>query len=190
MILFKAFKHEDIFEDKFGSSLADLFKFYQDVKKCKDKISGSEEIFYLGFREFIRLRKSNSNSPEFIMQSTKRSMRIVLSKRINELSTDLGFLATIASISPYIGLFGTVYGIMNTFISLGGGTNHASLTMMAPGIAEALVATGIGLFTAIPAMMAYNYFSTQVSKLENSYNIFLEEFYSILYRLVMLAQEQ
>jgi biopolymer transport protein TolQ len=115
------------------------------------------------------------------MEGTSRAMRVSLSREIDSLESRLPFLATTGSISPYIGLFGTVWGIMNSFIALGG-QQQATLAMVAPGIAEALIATAMGLFAAIPAVIAYNRFSHQVEKLENSYGNFMEEFSSILHR--------
>ena len=115
------------------------------------------------------------------MEGTSRAMRVSMSREIDRLESRLPFLATTGSISPYIGLFGTVWGIMNSFIALGG-QQQATLSMVAPGIAEALIATAMGLFAAIPAVIAYNRFSHQVEKLENSYGNFMEEFSSILHR--------
>ena len=118
------------------------------------------------------------------MEGAGRSMRVTMSKEVEELENQLPFLATVGSISPYIGLFGTVWGIMTSFIALGQ-VKQATLAMVAPGIAEALIATAMGLFAAIPAVMAYNRLSNQVSKLEHNYATFAEEFHSILHRQVM-----
>ncbi|PTU04395.1 Tol-Pal system subunit TolQ, partial [Pseudomonas sp. HMWF031] len=120
---------------------------------------------------------------------TYRAMRVSMSRQVEELESRLPFLATAGSISPYIGLFGTVWGIMNAFIALGE-VQQATLAMVAPGIAEALIATAIGLFAAIPAVIAYNRFSHQVEKLENSYGNFMEEFSAILHRQAVAAQAQ
>ncbi|GAL18479.1 MotA/TolQ/ExbB proton channel family protein [Vibrio maritimus] len=117
-VLKEATKESETFEDKFWSG-ADLAQIYQDVKKRKDDLSGTEEIFYSGFTEFLRLRKSNADSPAFIMEGTGRSMRVAVSREVEDLETNLPFLATVGSISPYIGLFGTVWGIMHAFIALG-----------------------------------------------------------------------
>ncbi|MBY6197394.1 protein TolQ [Vibrio hangzhouensis] len=187
-VLKEATKESDQFEDKFWSG-ADLSQIYQDVKKRKDELSGTEEIFYSGFTEFLRLRKSNADSPAFIMEGTGRSMRVAVSREVEELETSLPFLATVGSISPYIGLFGTVWGIMHAFIALGE-VKQATLAMVAPGIAEALIATAMGLFAAIPAVMAYNRLSNKVSKLEHNYATFSEEFHSILHRQAMAGREQ
>ncbi len=187
-VLSQATKDSNSFEDKFWSG-ADLSQLYQDVKKRKDDLSGTEEIFYSGFTEFLRLRKSNSDSPAFIMEGTGRSMRVAVAREVDELETNLPFLATVGSISPYIGLFGTVWGIMHAFIALGE-VKQATLAMVAPGIAEALIATAMGLFAAIPAVMAYNRLSNKVSKLEHNYATFSEEFHSILHRQAMAGREQ
>lgn len=187
-VLKEATKESETFEDRFWSG-ADLSHIYQDVKKRKDELSGTEEIFYSGFSEFLRLRKSNADSPAFIMEGTGRSMRVAVSREVEELETNLPFLATVGSISPYIGLFGTVWGIMHAFIALGE-VKQATLAMVAPGIAEALIATAMGLFAAIPAVMAFNRLSNKVSKLEHNYATFSEEFHSILHRQAMAAREQ
>ena len=167
------------FEDKFWSG-ADLTKLYNDISN-KNNIQGIETLFVAGFKEFARLRKSNINNPTMIVDSTHRAMRVALSREVDNLETHLPFMATVGSISPYIGLFGTVWGIMNSFIGLGS-VQQATLAMVAPGIAEALIATAMGLFAAIPAVMAFNRFSHKVEKLENSYGNFMEEFASILQR--------
>ena len=154
------------FEDKFWSG-ADLTKLYNEVS-ARAHIQGIESLFVAGFKEFVRLRQSQLQSPQMIVDGTHRAMRVALSREVDDLETHLPFMATVGSISPYIGLFGTVWGIMNSFIALGA-VKQATLAMVAPGIAEALVATAMGLFAAIPAVMAYNRFSHKVEKLENSY---------------------
>jgi len=167
------------FEDKFWSG-ADLSKLYNEVSS-KGAATGIESLFVSGFKEFARLRKSNINSPQAIVDGTHRAMRVALSREVDQLEVHLPFMATVGSISPYIGLFGTVWGIMNSFIALGA-VEQATLAMVAPGIAEALIATAMGLFAAIPAVMAFNRFSHHVEKLENGYGNFMEEFSSILQR--------
>lgn len=186
-ILSQATRDAEAFEDKFWSG-TDLAVLYQDVKKRKEDIMGTEEIFYSGFTEFARLRKTNSNSPDYVMEGTGRAMRVSVAREVEELETSLPFLATVGSISPYIGLFGTVWGIMHAFIALGA-VKQATLAMVAPGIAEALVATAMGLFAAIPAVMAYNRLSNTVGKLEHAYATFSEEFHSILHRQAMAGRE-
>ncbi|HHP0469846.1 TPA: protein TolQ [Vibrio harveyi] len=186
-VLSQASKDAESFEDKFWSG-TDLSQLYQKVKARKDDITGTEEIFYAGFTEFARLRKSNANSPTYIMEGTGRAMRVSVAREVDELETSLPFLATVGSISPYIGLFGTVWGIMHAFIALGE-VKQATLSMVAPGIAEALIATAMGLFAAIPAVMAYNRLSNKVSKLEHTYATFSEEFHSILHRQAMAGRD-
>ncbi|MAF76177.1 MAG: protein TolQ [Idiomarinaceae bacterium] len=172
------------FEDKFWSG-ADLNRLYQELS-ARPNVSGLASIFCAGFKEFVRLRKSNTSTTG-IVDGTYRAMRVNMSREIDELESRLPFLATAGSISPYIGLFGTVWGIMNAFIALGE-VQQATLAMVAPGIAEALIATAIGLFAAIPAVIAYNRFSHQVEKLENSYGNFMEEFSAILHRQAVAQQ--
>lgn len=167
------------FEDRFWSG-ADLSKLYNEIS-ARNKVDGIESLFVAGFKEFARLRKSNITTSNAIVDGTHRAMRVAMSREVDELEKSLPFMATVGSISPYIGLFGTVWGIMNSFIALGSAEN-ATLAQVAPGIAEALVATAMGLFAAIPAVMAFNRFSHQVEKLENSYGNFMDEFSSILQR--------
>jgi len=178
-VLRNAVQQLKTFEDKFWSG-ADLSKLYSEIS-AKSNIQGIESLFVSGFKEFARLRKSNISNPQIIVDGTHRAMRVALSREVDSLETHLPFMATVGSISPYIGLFGTVWGIMNSFIALGA-VKQATLAMVAPGIAEALIATAMGLFAAIPAVMAYNRFSHKVEKLENSYGNFMEEFSSILQR--------
>ncbi len=167
------------FEDRFWSGV-DLSKLYNEVS-ARANVSGMESLFKAGFKEFARLHKTSARSPNAVMEGTQRAMRVGLSREVERLETHLAFLATVGSISPYIGLFGTVWGIMNSFIALGA-VQQATLAMVAPGIAEALIATAIGLFAAIPAVIAYNRFSHRVEMLENSYGNFVEEFSNILHR--------
>jgi biopolymer transport protein TolQ len=167
------------FEDKFWSG-ADLSKLYNEVS-ARTAVTGIESLFVAGFKEFARLRKSNITSANAVVESTHRAMRVAMSREVDDLEKHLPFMATVGSISPYIGLFGTVWGIMNSFIAIGA-TENATLAQVAPGIAEALVATAMGLFAAIPAVMAFNRFSHKVEKLENSYGNFMDEFASILQR--------
>ncbi|MEF1218624.1 protein TolQ, partial [Photobacterium damselae] len=122
------------FEDRFWSGV-DLSQLYKEVEARKDDLTGSEQIFYAGFKEYARLHRSNGKVPEAVMEGTGRAMRVALSREVEELETNLPFLATVGSISPYIGLFGTVWGIMHAFIALGA-VKQATLAMVAPGIAE------------------------------------------------------
>lgn len=187
--LLAATKNEVLkFEDKFWSGV-DLNKLYQELSARQDRNVGLEALFVTGFKEYARLSKLNGRVPEAIMDGSYRAMRVSLSREMEKLETHLPLLATIGSTSPYIGLFGTVWGIMNSFIALGA-VENATLAMVAPGIAEALIATAMGLFAAIPAVIAYNRFSTQVDKIEMSYANFMEEFSSILHRQAYSEKEQ
>jgi biopolymer transport protein TolQ len=166
------------FDDRFWSG-GDLTQLFAQVKKAPNADSGMELIFAAGFKEYARLRNSPGADPEAVMEATHRAMRIALSRE--KLEQHLPFLATVGSTSPYIGLFGTVWGIMNAFRALAN-VSQATLQVVAPGIAEALIATAIGLFAAIPAVIAYNRYSAKVEALLNRYATFSEEFYAILHR--------
>jgi biopolymer transport protein TolQ len=168
------------FEDRFWSG-GDLTQLFSQVKKTPNASSGMEMIFVAGFKEYARLRNSPGSDPDAVMEATHRAMRIAMSREQERLERHLSFLATVGSTSPYVGLFGTVWGIMNSFRSLAT-VSQASLQVVAPGIAEALIATAIGLFAAIPAVIAYNRYSSEVDALLNRYATFAEEFYAILHR--------
>ena len=140
-----------------------------------------ERIFQSGFREFAKLRGHADIDTRFLLEGTQRAMRVAVMRELDALELQLPFLATVGSVSPYIGLFGTVWGIMNSFRGLAN-VHQATLAMVAPGISEALVATAMGLFAAIPAVIAYNRFSTDVDRLTSRYETFVEEFSSILQR--------
>lgn len=168
------------FEQKFWSGI-DLNKLYTDLTSRNKEASGLELFFTTGFREFGRLRSQPSANATAIMEGAIRSMKVAHSREIDKLETNVSWLATIGSTSPYVGLFGTVWGIMNSFIALGS-VKQATLSMVAPGIAEALVATAMGLFAAIPAVIAYNRFNNSLSRIESHYDNFIEEFSGILHR--------
>ena len=170
----------DMFEERFWSS-EDLSPLYNRITAGRYESSGMEKIFGAGYKEFSRLQKQESIDPEAVLDGAQRSMRIAMNKEVDHLETNLSFLATVGSTSPYIGLFGTVWGIMNSFQALGT-VQQATISMVAPGISEALVATAMGLFAAIPAVIAYNRYSNDVERLINRYDNFLEEFSSILHR--------
>ena len=138
-------------------------------------------IFEAGFKEFARLRKDADLSPKVVMDGVQRSMRVALYREVDALENHLPFLATVGSTSPYVGLFGTVWGIMNSFRALGN-AKQATLSMVAPGIAEALIATAMGLFAAIPAVITYNRYVNQIERLTSRYDAFYEEFSNILQR--------
>ncbi len=170
----------DEFEDKFWSGI-DLNLLYQDCMKRQNDLIGMEVIYFSGFKEFIRLVNSGPADQEVVMDGTYRQMKVACSREVEALEFHLPTLATIGSISPYIGLFGTVWGIMHAFVALAAVSN-ATLSMVAPPIAEALIATAMGLFAAIPAVMFYNRFIAQVDALENRYLNFMDEFSTILNR--------
>jgi biopolymer transport protein TolQ len=172
------------FEDRFWSG-ADLGKLFERVRG-KEAPSGMEHIFAAGFRTYARMGKQSSQSALAVTDAVQRSMRVALSREVDALESYMSFLATVGSISPYVGLFGTVWGIMNSFRSLGH-VQQATLSAVAPGIAEALIATAIGLFAAIPAVIAYNRFSDDIDRLVNRYDNFLEEFLSLLQRQTMTS---
>lgn len=168
------------FENRFWSGI-DLVELYKQVSKRRDELAGMASLFEAGFGEYARLRKQGGLGSMDIVEGAQRAMRVALSREVDRLDASLTFLATVGSTSPYVGLFGTVWGIMNAFRALGG-AQHATLSMVAPGIAEALVATAMGLFAAIPAVIAYNRFSNEVERLENRYETFKEEFSTLLQR--------
>ena len=176
------------FEDQFWNSGKDLTHIFRELESRKDEIVGLEVIFLSGFREFIRLHGTASKSKEMVMDGTYRSMKVSLSREVEELENNLPTLATIGSVSPYIGLFGTVWGIMHAFVALSA-VKNATLAMVAPPIAEALIATAMGLFAAIPAVIAYNRYSSTVEKIENDYINFMDEFSTILNRRVVTSDE-
>jgi biopolymer transport protein TolQ len=168
------------FEERFWSGI-DLADLYRQLVHEDYATEGMENIFLSGFKEFARLRQQTGISPEAVVEAAQRGMRVALSRELELLDEHLPFLATVGSTSPYIGLFGTVWGIMNSFRALGS-VKQATLAMVAPGISEALVATAMGLFAAIPAVMAYNRYSTDIGRLANRYEAFTEEFLSLLHR--------
>ncbi|EMI1449025.1 TPA: Tol-Pal system protein TolQ [Proteus mirabilis] len=176
------------FEDKFWSG-TDLARLYKESQARRDELSGAEQIFHSGFKEFARLHQANVHAPDAVVNGASRAMRVSFNRELESLETHIPFLGTVGAISPYIGLFGTVWGIMHAFIALGS-VKQATLQMVAPGIAEALIATAIGLFAAIPAVMAYNRFTQRVNKLEQSYDNFMEEFLTILHRQAFVSAEK
>lgn len=161
-----------------GTDLSDLYK---KISARRDKLTGMEAIFEAGFREYVHLRKQQGLDAMSIVEGAQRAMRVALNREYEHLENHLSFLATVGSTSPYVGLFGTVWGIMNAFRSLGTATT-AAISDVAPGIAEALVATAIGLFAAIPAVIAYNRFANDLERVINRYDNFVEEFSTVLQR--------
>jgi len=179
----------DAFENDFWSGI-DLGELYRKGSKKVEagNLDGVENIFRAGFKEFTRLCQQKSGQQknvdaDAIMEGTQRAMRVALSREEEKLEKHLPFLASTASTSPYVGLFGTVWGIMTSFRGLAN-MHQATLAAVAPGISEALVATAMGLFAAIPAVLAYNRFSAKMDRLLSSYDTFSEEFSSILHRQV------
>jgi biopolymer transport protein TolQ len=173
------------FEDAFWSGV-DLNSLYTDLtQKAKQQggTDGIENVFRSGFREFNRLTQANKADPDAVMEGADRAMRVALSREDEKLNISLPFLASVASVSPYIGLFGTVWGIMNSFRGLAM-VQQATLATVAPGISEALIATAMGLFAAIPAVIAYNRYAALVEVTNSNYETFAEEFSSILHRQV------
>ena len=173
------------FEDTFWSGV-DLNKLYQELTDRtlrSGHVDGIENVFRAGFREFNRLAQMDKADPDAVMEGTDRAMRVALSREDEKLSANLPFLASVASVSPYIGLFGTVWGIMNSFRGLAM-VQQATLATVAPGISEALIATAMGLFAAIPAVIAYNRYAAKVEAINANYETFSEEFSSILHRQV------
>jgi biopolymer transport protein TolQ len=179
-VLQRARQAADDFEQRFWSG-GDLSALYRDLEQDKRGAGGLAAIFRAGFKEYVRLRKGDNKDPMAVLQGTERSMRVALSREMDRLEVNLPFLATVGSTSPYVGLFGTVWGIMHAFHALGN-VKQATLALVAPGISEALVATAIGLFAAIPAVIAYNRYSSQVQRLNNRYEEFMEEFSTLLQR--------
>ncbi len=176
----RAEKRARDFEEKFWSG-ADLNQLYDKVAGNSAAREGIETLFESGFREFSRLREERHLHADTLTNGAQRAMRVTLTREMERLEHHLSFLATVGSVSPYVGLFGTVWGIMNSFRGLAG-AQQATIAMVAPGIAEALIATAMGLFAAIPAVVAFNKYSAQVERLEMRYDNFKEEFAAILHR--------
>jgi biopolymer transport protein TolQ len=178
----KASRHFVDFERQFWSGI-DLTQLYRqgNTKAVDGSAEGIESIFRSGFKEFTRLRQQAGVDADAIMEGAQRAMRVAAAKEQEKLEAGLPFLASVASVSPYIGLFGTVWGILNSFRGLAM-QGQATIATVAPGISEALVATAIGLFAAIPAVLAYNRFAAKAETLSSNYATFAEELSSILHR--------
>jgi biopolymer transport protein TolQ len=179
-VLRRARSAAEAFEQKFWSG-GELSALYRELGQEDRRLTGLPAIFRNGFKEYVRLRKVTPDDTLGLIQGAERSMRVALSREMDRLESNLSFLATVGSTSPYIGLFGTVWGIMHAFHALGN-VQQATLALVAPGISEALVATAIGLFAAIPAVVAYNRYSNQVERLNSRYEEFMEEFSTLLQR--------
>ncbi|MBV8123748.1 MAG: protein TolQ, partial [Paucibacter sp.] len=173
--------HNESFEQEFwsGTNLNDLFS------SVANKTDGAplERIFASGMREFMKLRERRVNEASVLLDGARRAMRASFQRELDAMESNLSFLASVGSVSPYIGLFGTIWGIMHAFVGLSNLT-QVTLATVAPGIAEALVATAIGLFAAIPAVLAYNRFARQIDRSAITLETFIEEFSNILQRNV------
>jgi biopolymer transport protein TolQ len=178
-VYLRARRADKAFQERFWSG-SDLSSLYAEVKASPNGDAGAERLFEAGFREFVRLAKT-SRDADAVMEGAQRAMRVALQREQSRLNRHLPFLASVGSTSPYVGLFGTVWGIMNAFIALAH-VSQATLSAVAPGIAEALIATAIGLFAAIPAVLAYNRFATLSDELVGECELFAEEFSSLLHR--------
>lgn len=180
MLLNNARKNAKLFEKQFWSGI-DVNKLFDSLKNRRDQLTGMENIFYSGFDAFLRMQENGASSPDAVTEAVGRAMRVAVSRERDRLEQHLGFLATVGSTSPYVGLFGTVWGIMTAFQSLGK-VEQATISMVAPGISEALIATAMGLFAAIPAVIAYNRYSNELERINNMYDNFQEEFIAVMYR--------
>lgn len=180
MTIGRAEKEAESFEHTFWTG-GDLNKLYDGLSAGRNKPHGMSSIFEAGFKEFVRLKKQPGLEVSDLMEGSRRAMRAAYNREMDDLDSHLPYLASVGSVSPYIGLFGTVWGIMNAFRGLAN-MAQATLAHVAPGIAEALIATAIGLFAAIPAVIAYNSFSSSVDRLAVRYESFIEEFTNILQR--------
>ena len=176
------------FEDRFWSG-GDLATLYRDVAQREDEVSGLSSIFLSGFKEFARLRGQKGSDPMAVVEGAKRSMRVSLAREVDDLETHLSFLATVGSTSPYIGLFGTVWGIMNSFVGIGR-MGSANLAVVAPGISEALVATAAGLAAAIPAVIAFNFFMNKIRIVETEMQSFSADFLNIIERDILRVERR
>lgn len=168
------------FEQRFWSGI-ELTTLFEQVAAHPEKLTGLDTIFHAGFTEYMRLKQQPGTTPEALMEATQRAMRVAQARETENLERNLAFLATVGSTSPYVGLFGTVWGIMTSFRALGT-VQQATIAMVAPGISEALIATAIGLFAAIPAVIAYNRFANDLERITQNYETFQEEFSTILHR--------
>jgi biopolymer transport protein TolQ len=177
----------DRFEQRFWSG-GSLVQIHAEFARGQNP-TGMENLFVVGFREYKRLSGQANITPTEMVDGVQRAMRVALSREIDALEMHLPFLATVGSTSPYVGLLGTVWGIMNSFRSLGT-VQQPTIAHVAPGIAEALIATAIGLFAAIPAVIAYNRYSNHVERLVTRYEAFMDEFSSILHRQAFAQRER
>lgn len=178
----RALREANDFEERFWSG-ADLAALFKEISGRGAQMLGLESVFEAGFREFARLRNRRQMDARIMVEGAHRAMRVTAAREIDRLEQSLEFLATVGSISPYVGLFGTVWGIMIAFQALQN-VQQATIALVAPSISEALIATAMGLFAAIPAVVAYNRYSNKVDRLGGRYETFQEEFSQILQRQV------
>ncbi|PCI20712.1 MAG: protein TolQ [Piscirickettsiaceae bacterium] len=176
------------FEKRFWSGI-DLNELHRQVSSGRYDKSGVEEIFYIGFQEYKRLKSQQGMEPMHVVEGARRAMQAQYNREMDELDNHLPFLATVGSTSPYVGLFGTVWGIMSSFQALAN-MKQATLALVAPGISEALVATAMGLLAAIPAVVAYNRFSTNADRLATRYETFMDDFTTVLQRQAHIKLKQ
>ncbi len=169
------------FEEAFwrNSNLNDMYR--DSMAPGREDVGALERIFSAGFVEYVKLKKQHTVDPSAVMDGTRRAMRATYQREMDRLESHLAFLASVGSVSPYVGLFGTVWGIMNAFRGLAN-VGQATLAHVAPGIAEALVATAMGLFAAIPAVVAYNRYAHDIDRLSTRFESFTEEFSNVLQR--------
>lgn len=170
----------DRFERRFWTG-TDINDFYYSIREERDYLLGINNVFIDGFEEFHRLNKKKASATA-IMEGVQRRMRVAINREEETLGRGLSFLASVGSVSPYIGLFGTVWGIMNAFLALSQSADTLTINAVAPGIAEALIATAMGLVAAIPAVLFYNHFSSKTDFLLSRYDLFSEEFSGFLHR--------
>ncbi|RDS84493.1 protein TolQ [Dyella monticola] len=178
-----AMGNAESFEERFWSG-ADLAQLFREVSNGGDS-GGMESIFESGFREFVRQRQRRGSDMPTVIEGSERAMRVAGTKEIGLLERNLEFLANVGSISPYVGLFGTVWGIMGAFQGLGE-MKDVTIAVVAPHISEALIATAMGLFAAIPAVWAYNRYANKVERVASRYEVFQEEFSSVLQRQIQI----
>lgn len=178
----RAVRQSEVFEKDFWSG-SNLNELYQGAVNARHSAGSLERIFEAGFREFTKLKRQPGMDVQAVMDGTRRAMRATYQREMDQLESHLAFLATVASVSPYIGLFGTVWGIMNAFRGLSN-VVQATIAHVAPGIAEALIATAMGLFAAIPAVIAYNRYAHDINRLASRFESFMEELSNILQRQV------
>ncbi|WP_199100312.1 protein TolQ [Dyella sp. ASV21] len=177
-----AMEEAENFEERFWSG-ADLAQLFREVSNRGSQNGGMENVFESGFREFVRQRQRKTNDMRIVIEGSERAMRVAGTREIGRLERNLEFLANVGSISPYVGLFGTVIGIMGAFQGLGE-MKDVTIAVVAPHISEALIATAMGLFAAIPAVWAYNRFANKVERVASRYEVFQEEFSSVLQRQI------